>query len=299
MLICVVISIKANEYRIISGEEVIDTAYAQLDIWLEKIRAINYNDFGFNTIEEMNRVELGTPYEVIFVSEDFLTDSVFIKEKNYFIKENQKWEVPLLVDSEMRCLLSVGYFNDSLNVFKIGGAANAKEIQVCMDKYNIPKEGKKYIFIPEYLYLCDFIMHFEEDKNNYQLFPIIENTIDWECNDQVSYNKHDSLEGFYYSYQNNVYNSISNIANDVCPFEIYPNPVVSQATLSCFVPITIDDARLQLIDENGILITEQFIDEREYVELKIDATNFPKNGIYFFRLILDESVIRKRVLIAK
>lgn len=299
LLISVVSSLKANEHRIISDEEVRDTANAQLDIWLEKLEGGLYKDFGFNNIEEMSRVELGTPYEMVFVSEDFITDSVFIKGKNYFIKENRSWIVPLLVDSEMRCYVSVYYLNDSLNISKIGGAEHAKEIEVCMEKYAIPTEGKKYIFVPGYVYYCDFILHFEEDKNNYQLFPLIENTVDWECEGQVSYNRHNSLEGFFYSHKNNEYNSIPDISNDICPFEIYPNPLISKGVLKGFVPITMQVFRLEILDARGSVVSEKLIDERGHIEIGIDGGNKYKKGIYFYRLIMDESSITKRVLIAK
>lgn len=286
-------SLNAQAYRIISDEEVRDTAQAQLGIWLEKLEGDDlYKNYGFNNLEEMNRVEIGTPYEKVFLSDDFVSDSVFIIGKNYFTKENLSWDVPLLVDSEMRCLLSVSYRNDTLKVYKIGGPTN--EIEMCTKKYAIPTEGKKYLLIPEVLYLCEFIMHYDKEKDNYTLYPVFD-----KCADEVSYNRHDSLEGFFYSYKNNEYNSITDFSNDICPFKIYPNPVVSQSLLKGFIPAKIQDVRLQVLDVNGMMVSEKFVDEREYVEINIDATNIQKNGIYFFRLIMDESVISKRVLIAK
>lgn len=247
-------SLNAQAYRIISDEEVRDTAQAQLGVWLEKLEGGLYKNMGFHNLEELNRVEIGTPYEMVFLSNDFVSDSVFIKGKNYFTKENLTWNVPLLVDSEMRCFLSVSYRNDTLKASKIGGPIN--DIEMCTKKYAIPTEGKKYILVPEVLYLCEFIMHYDKEKDNYTLYPVFD-----KCADEVSYNRHDSLEGFFNSYKNNEYNSISDIPNDVCPFELYPNPLVSQGILKGFVPETKQDVRLQVIDINGMLVSEKIIDE--------------------------------------
>lgn len=294
LLISVVSSIKANGHRIISDQEVRDTALAQLDVWLEKLEGGLYKNMGFNNLEELSRVEIGTPYEMVFLSNDFANDSVFIKGKNYFTKENRSWDVPLLVDSEMRCFLSVYYRNDTLSAVGIGGSTAAKEREACMKKYAIPTEGKKYTLVPEVLYLCEFIMHFDEEKDNYTLYPVLD-----KCASEVSYNRHNSLENFFYSYKNNEYNSTSDFTNDMCQFEIYPNPLIYEGLLKAFVSIDKKEVKLQVIDENGMLISEKFIDKREFVEIKIESANIPRSGIYFFRLIMDESTITKRVLIAK
>lgn len=287
-------SLKAQEYRIISDEEVRDTAQAQLGVWLEKLEGGLYKDMGFNNIEEMGRVEIGSPYEMVFLSNDFVSDSVFIKGKNYFTKENRSWDVPLLVDSEMRCFLSVSYRNDTLKVSKIGGSSAAKEREVCMKKYAIPTEGKKYILVPEVLYSCEFIMHYDEEKENYTLYPVFD-----KCADEVSYNRHNSLEAFYNSYKYNVYNSISDVSSELSPFEIYPNPLISEGVLKGFIPITTKDARWQMVDARGLIVSEKLVDLRGYADIRINGANGYKNGVYYLRLIMDDAIITKRILIAK
>jgi hypothetical protein len=284
----------AQEYRIISDKEVRDTAQAQLGVWLEKLEGGLYKNFGFNNLEELNRVEIGTPYEMVFLSNDFVSDSVFINGKNYFTKENRSWDVPLLVDSEMRCFLSVYYRNDTLKAIGIGGSSAAKEREVCMKKYAIPTEGKKYILVPEVLYLCEFIMHFDEEKDNYTLYPVFD-----KCASEVSYNKHNSLEDFFYSYKNNEYNSVRGISIDQFSFKIFPNPLISIATFKVFIPLSTKDATIHIYDNKGMKLFQEKLNQRGELEKKLPQDIFPESGIYIFKINMDNKAISKKIIVAK
>jgi hypothetical protein len=193
----------AQNYRIISDEEVLDTANVHLNHFVESIDG-QYKDFGFNHKEDMYNVQLGAPYEVVFLSSDFITDSVFLEEKSYFTKENQTWAVPLIFEDTIRCSLQVIYSNDSLKVTGIGGASFYQLVDKCEKYFAVPKEGKRYLLLPESIYMCEFIM-LKDSNNFFSLFPVrkIEGYTD--CTNDISYNKHNSIKDFFVTFKTKIY----------------------------------------------------------------------------------------------
>ncbi|MBN1927187.1 MAG: hypothetical protein JW798_15245, partial [Prolixibacteraceae bacterium] len=82
-----------SQIAVFSDEEVIEVAAANLQEHLTRIQA-DPQAFGFNNTDEFDLIEIGHPYELQFLSDYFMSDSLFIQSGRYFSSKNE-WFVPL------------------------------------------------------------------------------------------------------------------------------------------------------------------------------------------------------------
>lgn len=286
----------AQNNRIISDEEVLNAANAYLDHFVESIDG-QYREFGFIQKEDMYNVQLGAPYEVLFLSSDFVTDSLFIEEKNYFTNENHIWEVPLIFEDTIRCSIKVIYANDSLRAVGGGGAYFCQFLDNSETKYLIPQEGKRYLLLPEVIYMCEFIM-LRDSNSSFKLYPIrkdIEGYVD--CTNDISYNKYNSVEGFFNTYKTKIYTSVINKVKSSYKFEIYPNPLSTNGILQGFIPQTIVKADFKIFDCIGKALFQSQIKERGEIKIVINREIFSTGGIYLCKITLDRETISKKIMV--
>ncbi|KAF0236750.1 MAG: hypothetical protein FD181_2520 [Prolixibacteraceae bacterium] len=286
----------AQNNRIISDEEILDIALANLNQFIEHING-SYKDFGFNQKEDMNNVQLGAPYEVVFLSSDFVTDSAFVEEKNYFIKENYAWEVPLIFKDKIRCFMKVFYINDSLRAIGGGGAFFCQFLDNCEKKYAVPKEGKRYLLLPEVIYMCEFIM-LNDSNNSFKLYPINKNIEGYnDCTYDASYNKHNSIKDFFNTYKTKIYTSTIDKIESSYKFEIYPNPLNINSILKGFIPQSIVEANMKIYDCNGKVLFKNRIKDRGEIKIILNREIFLKSGIYLCKITLDREIISKKIMV--
>jgi hypothetical protein len=279
----------AQENRIISDQEVLDTAYANLNKFREKIGSM-YKSFGFNTEEELNHIELGAPYEFVLLHPDFINDTVFTEDKNYFYNENKVWKVPVICDSSFRTFMTIFNYDDTLKYSSTGG--NAMEFDTCERHYSIPKNGKRYNLWPEIIYQCDFIVLLDS-TNNYRFYPLYFSS----CLRHVSYNKHNSMKSFFDTYRTQVYTSVDDLFHSSLKFEIYPNPLFNSGNLRGYIPPNTKEANIKIYDITGKIIYKQNLTERGNIDIELNESLFSKNGVHICNIILDGNTISKKILV--
>ena len=286
----------AQSNRVISDEEVLDTAKANLNRFIELIDG-GFKNYGFNSKEEMDKVILGPPYETVFLSSEFIEDSVYVDGKNYFTKENFIWDVPLIVDSTIRVFLRVLYSNDTLKYIGGGGAGFCQYVDRCEKKYVIPKDGKRYLLIPEILYPCEFIMLRNDSVNMCKLYPVHKDVEGNDCTIDISYNKHSSMADFFNTYKTKIYTSTDDKTNSSFQFEFYPNPLNTFGILKGLVPQSVLKAEIVIADCNGRVLLRNQINERGLIKMTVNIDTFPANGIYFYKITLDGKSTSKKIIV--
>lgn len=291
-----VVTCWAQNKRIISDEEVLDTANANLNRFIESIDG-SFKNYGFNSKEEMNKALLGQPYESVFLSSEFIKDSVFVDGKNYFTKENSIWDVPLIVDNTIRVFIRVLYSNDTLKYIGGGGAGFCQYIDRCEKKYSIPKNGKRYLLIPEILYPCEFIMLCNDSDNTCKLYPVHKDVEGNDCTSDVSYNRHNSFVDFFDTYKTKIYTSAIDITNSLYQFELYPNPLNTYGILKGIVPQSVVKAEIMIADCNGRVLLRNPINERGLINIHFNKDAFPASGIYIYKITLDGISTSKKIIV--
>jgi hypothetical protein len=286
----------AQNNRIISDKEVLDTAKANLNRFIESIDG-SFKNFGFNSKEEMNKITLGPPYETVFLSSEFIKYPVFVDGKNYFTKENFIWEVPLIVDNTIRVFLRVLYSNDTLKYIGGGGSDFCQYINGCEKKYSIPKDGKRYLLIPEILYPCEFIVLRNDSVNTCKLYPVRKDVEGNDCTSDVSYNRHNSMADFFNTYKTKIYTSAVDKENYFSQFEFYPNPLNTFGILKGIVPQSVLKAEIVIAACNGQVLLRNQINERGLINLIVNRETFPASGIYFYKITLDGTSTSKKIIV--
>ncbi len=104
-------------------------ARAEMLDYLNKIPVGQEGMFGFNDRSEFLKAEIGCPYEMITLTNDFINDPQFFSDKNYLVSTNN-WRVPILVSNEARALLTVSNIANEWRVVKIGAKGLAFELQM-------------------------------------------------------------------------------------------------------------------------------------------------------------------------
>lgn len=143
-------------------------AERDLKLFLEKIPIGLETKYGFSNRKEFEKVSLGKPISVLFPTDNFYNiDPVGIKKTN--IKVSSIWEVPILVNGNICCLLRMKAINNNCTVIGIGGSLSS----VTIDKIFKAKELNKMkeislLKFPElksqYLIAYDSIITNEESK---------------------------------------------------------------------------------------------------------------------------------------
>ncbi|MBN1924751.1 MAG: T9SS type A sorting domain-containing protein [Prolixibacteraceae bacterium] len=284
--------------RTISDQEVLDTANANLDNFRETIEPF-YEEFGFKTIEELNNIKPGAPYEFVLLHPDFINDTLFTEGKNYFYNENKGWHVPVICDGTFRCIMTIFYSNDSLKYGGAGGAKFAEFFENCEKRYSIPKNGKRYFMLPDIIYMCEFIVLLDS-ANTYRFYPMQEPAIsDNACSKDASYNRHNSMKNFFDTYKSQVYTSINDLINASLKFEIYPNPAFNNANMRGYVPPHTKEANYKIYDINGKELFKQQLSERGRIDIELNEIAFSKSGVYICKIILDGNETSRKIFVAK
>jgi hypothetical protein len=288
----------AQANRTISDQEVLDTANANLDKLRKQISS-TYKSFGFPTLESLNNVKLGAPYEFVMLNLDFVNDTIFDKDKNYFYGINDTWTVPVLYDDTFRCVMSIFFRYDTLYYGSVGGAGYAKYFEDCERHYSIPKKGKRYFLWPEIIYSCEFVVLLDS-TNNHRFYPLYSAENDYgPCTSDVSYNKHNSMKSFFDAYRTQVHTSKNDMKNVSLEFDIYPNPLFNIGNLRGYIPPHTKEALYKIYDDTGKELFKHQLTERGNFDIELDGTTFSKSGAYICKIILDGNSISKKIIVAK
>jgi hypothetical protein len=135
-------------------------AQEQLQAALAGIPVGQESNFGFASREEFKSGTIGEVYRTITLNTDFYQDKDLSNEKDYIRVQNE-WRVPVVVNGENRVLLTVFGEETALNVVDIGGALLAKEIQ---SKSIGHSQKDKFIF-RIYPLTMDFIVFVDHGKS--------------------------------------------------------------------------------------------------------------------------------------
>ena len=80
----------------------------------------------------------------------------------------------------------------------------------------------------------------------------------------------------------------------------YPNPVESSTTISFNIPQNVRNAYITICDLQGNKIKEYPIASREKGSLMISASDFQKDGMYLYSLIIDDKLVStKRMYVSR
>ncbi len=149
---------KENTTRLETGDtndEVINVAKARLPYIKSSILADNVSHFGFNSPAELDQIQIGTPFLYLDFTPDFRNDSIY-DTFNKYINNGRQWKVPLCVGNDIRCFMTVAYFQGSLKAVEWGSSNLANYINDCVKEYNLPSENR-YI-IEDHVYAVMFVM---------------------------------------------------------------------------------------------------------------------------------------------
>ncbi|HPR31622.1 MAG TPA: hypothetical protein PLK12_05995 [Prolixibacteraceae bacterium] len=160
--------------------EVIDCAQENLERYLHSIR-MDLPSFGFNSVDEFDRIVIGHPYERQYLSPYFTTDTAYVSDERYFYS-TYWWHVPLYVDDTIRSFIDVIVRDNELRY--LGGGA--KNLAVHLDRtekhYAIPDSLKRATLFPEDHAgesSCGYITAYDSLAHRYALYPIIMDFNEW------------------------------------------------------------------------------------------------------------------------
>jgi len=160
---------KILESVVFSDEEILDTARANLDWYLDAIEYGGVENYGFHSTSEFDLIELGEPYLELILNQDFIEDDKFSNIDNYIYNYNS-WRIPLEVNNEYRCYIKISLHNDILSLVSGGGSIFARLLDNCEREYDLKNKEKEYLLFLRNDYNCNFLM--VEDKKNYKIYPI-------------------------------------------------------------------------------------------------------------------------------
>jgi hypothetical protein len=151
-----------------TNDNVINVAKAYLPTFKASIMTSNVSQYGFNSLAELDQIQIGTPFLWLGLTSDFRKDSIYDCFNKYIVN-GKEWWVPLMVGNDIRRFLWVCFWKDSLQY--VGDGGYAKSVDDCLKKYNIQSENR-YI-IEEHVYgNCVFIMTNAGD--NLAIYPVRE-----------------------------------------------------------------------------------------------------------------------------
>lgn len=133
-------------------------AQEQLQIALAGIPVGQESGFGFASREEFKTGTIGEVYRTISLTNEFYQDEKIL-DKDYIRVQNE-WRVPVVVNGENRVLLTVFGQDTALNIVDVGGSVLAKEVQA---KSAGQTSRNKFIF-RIYPLAMDFIVFVDPGK---------------------------------------------------------------------------------------------------------------------------------------
>jgi hypothetical protein len=113
-------------------------------VFLEKIPVGMEANFGFSDRNEFVKATIGSPMSVLLPTQNFYSsnpiDSIHVN-----FEVSQIWEVPVLVNGNICCLLRLNATNNNCAIIGIGGYLTAYEIDKLSKFLGLNKENKRYI----------------------------------------------------------------------------------------------------------------------------------------------------------
>lgn len=110
-----------------SHTDILAIAQAGFRGYLEQIPPGQEPRYGFENREEIGKARLGKPYQVVTLTNEFLSDTEIIPGKNYLVPAGE-WRVAVMVDNEPRVLVTLAEMDGKWEVVGMGAAALAKDI---------------------------------------------------------------------------------------------------------------------------------------------------------------------------
>jgi hypothetical protein len=172
---------QSNKIEIISV-----VANNELSDYLNKIPLGQENMFGFHNRGEFSKAEIGIPYEMFTLNNEFFNNENIINNKDYIVSTNI-WRVPIIVGNQYRALLTVSMVNREWNVVKIGAKGLAEELDFFNKNHPAINELK---ILRVFQLKSDFILtSFDE------IYPLAsaKNLLSIKSNNEVSYSLYDML----------------------------------------------------------------------------------------------------------
>ncbi|MDQ3109455.1 MAG: hypothetical protein M3R17_06130 [Bacteroidota bacterium] len=153
-------AIIALSFSVIDNHEaqVKKAAQEQLQTALAGIPAGQEINFGFVSREEFKSGIIGEVYRTITLTNDFYKDAI-LTDKDYIRVQNE-WRVPVMINGENRVLLTVFGQDTALNIVDVGGALLAKEMQ----SKSIGQTQKEKFIFRIYTLTMDFIVFVDQGK---------------------------------------------------------------------------------------------------------------------------------------
>jgi hypothetical protein len=133
-------------------DSVREVARSSLSSFLDKIPVGLESRYGFQKRDEFGRAAPGTPLRVYTESRDSLNGGA--GEFPDYPTALDEWRVPVLVDGELRSLLTVARTRDGLEAVDLGAAALAREF----GEFDKKHPGGRRALLRIYRLKCDFIM---------------------------------------------------------------------------------------------------------------------------------------------
>lgn len=182
-------------------DSVVNAAEAYWPQLKSMMLADDVTNYGFNSPSELEQIQIGSPFRLVELKEDFRTDSVYESFEKYVVIY-RTWKVPVLVENEFRLFITVADFKDSIQGVGGGGSTGAVRADECIKKYNIQSEDR--YMIEEHVYgNCVFIM--TKTGDSYTIYPESETLpiVDWNPGYCKNLDKvYSSFEELFYEFKN-------------------------------------------------------------------------------------------------
>ena len=128
-------------------------------VFLEKIPIGMETKYGFSNRNEFEKASIGEPLSILFPADNFYsTDPIDSSKTNYEI--STIWEVPILFNGNICCLLRMKAINNNCTIIGIGGSLSALSIDKILKSIGLNK--MKYISLLKFSELqCQYLVTYE------------------------------------------------------------------------------------------------------------------------------------------
>lgn len=145
----------------LSTDTLIKIANNGLEKYINMLRNENVMHFGFNSINDLEHIELGSPIQTFMLSRSFYEDSV-LKNDDYIVPMGE-YKMPLIVNDTIRSFLTIGKLHNQWMVVGMGGSGLAKYLMQCIQKNNLDYK-KKIKLLSETMTHSDYLIYFENTE---------------------------------------------------------------------------------------------------------------------------------------
>ena len=144
--------------------------------YLNMVRNGNVTHFGFNTVNDLDHIELGSPIQTFLFSRSFYKDSV-LKNDDYIVPIGE-YRIPLVVNDTIRSFLTIGKLHNQWKVVGIGGNILANQLMQCIQKNKLDRK-KRIILLSETATQSDYLISgYFEKTGAPAYFPVVPSTGD-------------------------------------------------------------------------------------------------------------------------